>query len=291
MRIKNNVLYPFPVLSKITEDYVGCDFNINLSVIKKSKKKIILDIEPFISCKTLASLLNERKSKVVVHIECPQTKFRNAYDLSLKMKSTIVIEARKLSGLVQVVGFVVATQDILELKNVYNEFNPDYGNSSFNVDNGSILAISSQLDFQASKDIYDLSNVSSIISVIPYKDSLGEMKIELTDEKIRVMLPTDTYSKYSIIGNTENNYTPILHSMFALPALVYALEHLHQQSEWLDDEDSLWFKVIKKRIEENYPEFDIKLIENKTSIVLAQELIGNPISDATLNLMEMGDRV
>lgn len=291
MKIRNNVLYPFPVLSSITNDYINCDFHFVMHVVRKLKTKIILEIEPIIKCRTISALISEKKCKLVAHVECSQTKFRKVYDIDEKSKNSIEISSRALCGTVQVVCFVVAIEDIESLSNCYNEFNACYGDTSFYVEAGSILGISNQPDFTATKDIYDLSNVSSIISIIPSKDDIKEMKIELTDEKIRVVLPEEAYTKYSIVGNDESDYTPILHSMFALPALVYAIEHLHQQHEWLDDEDSLWFKVIKKKIEEKHSKFNLNLIDNKTSVVLAQELIGYPLCEATDNLVKLGDKM
>ena len=55
----------------------------------------------------------------------------------------------------------------------------------------------------------------------------------------------------------------------------------------MDVENNLWFKVIKKKCEEKYGIFDKNLIEEKTSVRIAQELIDAPIGEAINNLIGM----
>ena len=77
--------------------------------------------------------------------------------------------------------------------------------------------------------------------------------------------------------------------MIVFPALIYALDKLvaMNEDEWIDVEKCLWFKVIKKRVEEIHGQFDQNVIEKYTSVILAQELIENPFPFAVNTLLGM----
>ncbi len=285
MRIKNNRMFPYPVLSSMYDDYLNCDFTIQLNAIR-TKKEVRLEITPIIKSVTLINLLKSQKCKIVLHLECSKTKYRKVQDLSLTT-NYIDIKAPLINQNLEVIAFIIANQDIYNFKSLNNEFNPEYGTIGFNIEKYSILAISNQPDISVPKDIYDLSNINSIVSVIPDYDEKNNMTISLTDSKIRISLPSDTYGYYASIGQTENVYTPIIHSLFVLPAIIYALDYLKSLESWIDYESYIWFKVIKKKIEEKYKVFDKNLIEDVTSVVLAQNLINSPVPLATSTLLKM----
>ena len=290
MKIKKNKIFPYPVLSNMYDDYINCNFLLKVNA-KKNRRKLVLAVEPVINCLTINNLLDEKKAKIVLHVECARTKHRQVFDLD-KENKIFQIKSESINDNLQIVAFVVANEHFIisSLKN--EDINREYGNANFSIEKGSILAISNQYDIAIDKDKFDLMNVNSIISVIS-KDDLTDNNIEfkLTDSKIRIFLPKDIYVNYSLIGKTENEFTPILHAMFVIPALAYALDYLKMCNDWLDIENNKWFKVIKKKCENKYKcDFDKNFIENFSSIKIAQDLIDSPYNEAIQNLLGMGDR-
>lgn len=290
MKIRNTRIFPYPVLSSMYDDYINCNFNIDVKA-KKGKKRIYIEIVPTINSETLSSLIRNDVAEIIVHFECGRTRYRTTKKLNLEELLSFEFPSGDLNDNLEVIAFVVSKKDIHNFGCKKNEFNADYGNTTFEIESGSILAISNQKDIPIPKDIYDLSNVNSIVSIISKQedDTSKEINITLTDKKIRVLLPKDTYIDYSGIGKTENQYTPILHSMFVFPALVYALDYLKAMDDdkWMDVENYLWFKVIKKKVEEIHGKFDKKIIEKYTSVIIAQELIENPFPVAVNTLLGM----
>lgn len=290
MKIKNTRIFPYPVLSSMYDDYINCNFGIDVKA-KKGKKRLYVEILPTIESKTISSLIQNNNAEIIAHLECGRTRYRTTKKLKLNELSNFEIPNGDLSDDLEVIAFVVARKDISNFGCSNNEFNSDYGNTTFEIENGSILAISNQKDIPVPKDIFDLSNVNSIVSIISKQDddTSRNIDINLTDKKIRVILPKDTYIDYSGIGKTENKYTPILHSMFVFPALVYALDYLKSMDDdkWIDVENYLWFKVIKKKVEELHGQFDKKIIEKYSSVIIAQELIENPFPVAVNTLLGM----
>jgi hypothetical protein len=285
MKIRNSRMFSYPVLSSMYDDYINSSFSISISA-KKSIKKMLITIIPNLDSNLMKNLINQNKAELVVHFECGRTRYRKIQKMNLG-ENNYQFEGKNLNDNIQVVSFIVASTDINNLKST--EFNIEYGNSSFNIEKGSILAISNQVEIPVQKNIYDLSSVESIVSIVTNHDENNNILFELSDIKIRVKLPENVFINYSNLGKNVSNYTPILHSMFVIPALVYALDYIKDQEDWIDIENYLWFKVIKKKCEEKYGAFDRNLIEEKTSIVIAQDLIEAPISEAVNNLLEMSD--
>ncbi len=290
MKIRNTRIFPYPVLSSMYDDYINCSFNIDIKA-KKGKKRLYVEILPTVESKTILSLIKNNSAEIIAHFECGRTRYRITKKIKLNELSSFEFPNGNLSDNLEIIAFVVSRKDINNFRCINNEFNSDYGNFTFEIENGSILAISNQMDIPVPKDIYDLSNVNSIVSIISKQedDSSKNIDINLTDKKIRVLLPKDTYIDYSGIGKTENQYTPILHSMFVFPALMYALNYLKSMDDdkWIDVENYLWFKVIKKKVEELHGQFDKKIIEKYSSIIIAQELIENPFPVAINTLLGM----
>lgn len=288
MKIRNTRIFPYPVLSLMYDDYMNCIFTIDVKA-KKSKKRIYIDILPTIYSETLTNLIKNNAAEMIVHFECGRTKYRITKSIKYDELSSFEVNSGDINDNLEVVAFVVAKKDLLNFSCKNNEFNIDYGNATFEIESGSILAISNQMDIPILKDIYDLTNVNSIISINCKQDNDKKIDITLTDQKIKVYIPKNTYIDYSAIGKNENQYTSILHCMIVFPALIYALDKLvaMNEDEWIDVEKCLWFKVIKKRVEEIHGQFDQNVIEKYTSVILAQELIENPFPFAVNTLLGM----
>ena len=282
MKIRNSRMFSYPILSDMYDDYKNSTFKINVTA-KKNSKKMKVTIIPTITCPAIIDLISKNFAELVVHFECGRTRYRKIQKLDLQ-GNDFEFYGGDLNENLQVIAFIVAKKDITNYRS--RDFNEDYGDLTFNIEKGSMIGISNQLDIPVPKNIYDLSSVDSIVSIVTNDEEKESMTIDLSDTKIWVKLPSEIFIGYTGMGKTISKYTPILHSMFVIPALTYALDYL-KSTEWMDVENNLWFKVIKKKCEEKYGSFDKSLIENKTSIKIAQELIDSPVGEAINNLLGM----
>ena len=69
-------LYPYPVLSEMTDDYVDSYFRFEDVKAEKGIREIILKIKLNLSNIEIQRLIDEEKAEYVVHIECSSTCYR-----------------------------------------------------------------------------------------------------------------------------------------------------------------------------------------------------------------------
>jgi len=287
MKIKSSRLYSYPVLSSMYDDYVNNKFEIKMKAYKKVKN-LLLTINCFLDNEEILKLINDGFAKIVCHFECQKTKLRYIKDLCIG-ENTFEIPNSDINEQLQVIAFVVAIKDI----NGYSSksFNSDYENSKFCLEIGSVLAISNQPDVPIDKDIYDLSNVPSIISIVPYiSDTDHKIYVDMDDNnKIMIRLQKKDYQKYSELGKGISDYTPILHSMLIIPALTHVFEMLKSDVETFHTyETKRWFKALAKKFKSIDKKFNYEELKNQDSLSLAQEIIESPIENALANLLALG---
>lgn len=286
MKIRSSRLYSYPVLSAMYDDYNNSQFLIKLKALKKTKN-LSLNINCILDNDELLNLIEKQDAKIVCHIECQKTKLRYLEDICLG-ENNIDIPNSNINEEVQVVAFVIANKEIQSFSS--KDFNVDYGNAKFNFEAGSVLAISNQPDIPIEKDIYDLSNVPSIISIVPYNsDTDHKIKIDMDDKnKIMVRLQKDDFQKYSELGKGISEYTPILHSIIIIPALTYVFDILKSDYDTFHSyEDKRWFKALAKKFEKLNIKFEFEILKNYDSLSLAQEIIESPIEETLKNLLTL----
>ncbi len=287
MKIKSSRLYSYPVLSAMYDDYIGSNFNIQVKAYKKTKN-LSLSINCDLNNDDLLALINKEKAKIICHFECPKTKLRYTKDLKIGDNDFDIPNA-DINEQLQLVAFVVAKEDLKDYTS--KTFNQDYSNVKFNIETGSVLAISNQPDVPIEKNIYDLSNVPSIISIVPYNSETDhKIYIDMDDNnKIMVRLQKKDYQNYSELGRGVSDYTPILHSMIIIPALTHVFDILKSDIETFHSyEDKRWFKSLSKKIESLNKKMDYDELKNQDSLSLAQEIIESPLEPALKNLLSLG---
>ena len=287
MKIKSSRLYSYPVLSLLYDDYIDSNFVIEVKAFKQSKK-LLININCTLDNTDLLSLINKKQAKVVCHFECQKTKLRYTKDLAIG-NNNFEIPNANINEQLQLVAFVVATQDISEYSS--SSFNSDYGTAKFDIEVGSVLAISNQPNIPIEKNIYDLSNVPSIISIVPYSSETDhKIYIDIDDNnKIMVRLQKDDYQNYSELGRGVSDYTPILHSMIIIPALTHVFDILKTDIETFHSyEDKRWFRALSKKLLSLNKKLDYDDLKNQDSLLLAQEIIECPIESSLKNLLSIG---
>ena len=291
MKINDDRLYPYPVLSPMYDDYVNNKFEINVQANKKNKKTI-LNIDYSIDNKEFNEMIVNKKISIFCHFECPKTKLRYIKELSVEKNNFEEISNSKLDEELQIVAFAVANEDINDFFS--QDFNKDYENNKFKLECGTILGISNQKEIQITKDLYDLSKVPSIISIAPYVEEVqgeNKIKINLDKDKITVLLAKSEYDKYVALKSNQK-LEAIFHSSIIIPTLTYVFDVLKQE----EDQDSFsakqWFKCLKKKCKEllNIDISDVSdtsRFKDEPSLYIAQELMDTPIKDVFSNINDL----
>lgn len=285
MKIRSSRLYSYPVLSPMYDNYKNSKFEIKVRAYKKVKT-LSLNIDCLLDNKEILSLIDQHKAEIVCHFECQKTKLRYTKLLSVG-ENLFDIPSASINEQLQIIAFVVLKEDI---KNFYSkDFDVDYSNSTFDLEIGSVLAISNQPDIPIIKDIYDLSNVPSIISIVPYENSNDhKIYIDMDSEKIMVRLQKEDYKKYSTIGKGVSEYTPILHSTLIIPALTYVFDMLKSDEETFHSyENKRWFNALEKKFESMDKKLSFDDLKNQDPFLISQEILEVPIAETLTNLQTL----
>jgi len=268
-------LYPYPVLSAATDDYKDSQFVFKVQR-QLGIREVILKIHVELENESLWELVQTGKAEFVVHIECPYTSYREA----LRFQDTEYVRKipeKNLNGKVSICAFLVAKVNI---KNYINEnWNEVYKGLAFDLERGSILAIGGQYDLHVVKEMENLAKVPSIFTICrSAADNDEEMKIDIADHKIAITLSSEGFQNYKLLAAMPH-FSPVLHSMIILPALLYVFETLLR--EGIEDfETRRWFRVLEKTLQKDEIRLNQDTLNNILSYELAQKLLDLPIQKA-----------
>ena len=126
MRVSKNRIYPYPIYSELTEDYINNDFALDAEIDYDSEIAI-LKLDVSISDIKIRELIENRLVGLYCHIECSATKYRKLFELSINNDSDIYnieIPLCKLNGAIEVMCVLVAKENICSFDddNFKNEY-------------------------------------------------------------------------------------------------------------------------------------------------------------------------
>lgn len=281
MEIKNK-LFPYPVLCSFNDDYIASKFQCDISQ-SKSFKEIIIDYKIENSNEYLNKMVDSDELEYVFHIECPTTSYRKIIK-TCNLNGSYKIPLDQVNDTIVINLFLIAKDDIVDYYNL--DFNKDYSNITFQVVKGNIMAIADPYRITVEKQDEDLGRIESIFSISRRAaDDSAEIKIELNDDKIRLMLNKDDYTNYNKIVNNPV-FVPTLQSILIFPALIYIFDDL-KNGGFEDYTDKQWFQSMSKTFEKNGSKLGLDLLENKTSFELAQVVLDSPVKRAFEQIVNM----
>lgn len=272
-------LYPYPVLSFYSNDYGTGTFDVTIDIVRDGYD-LRIDFMANLHCQSLEKCIKEGTAMYVYHLECAQTGFRTVVQTN-EISEVYTLMSKKVNGKLQICPFIVAMNDI----NAYTspDFHKDYQGITFDIEAGCVMAVGKMITVDISKNTDDLANIPSIFSISKNPDeSCKQMLVDMSQRKIIIKLPISDFYSYKALSSTPLAQ-PVLNSLTVVPALVYVLEELRTLSiqERSENSDTLWYKVLSKTLLTQF-DCDIESEEfiNQNSLVLAQKLINNPVTDA-----------
>lgn len=276
--------YPHPVLSYFSDDLINCAFQstIKTSITQTTYK---FDVIFKTSSKGLLDLIKMHKAHYAIHIECPSTRFRKIYPTSNEIFS-FEIPADFLDGKVQICAFITASDGISNYKN--SDFNPDYGEISFKINKGDVLAVDRDRLFYAEKQIDPLKRIPSIFTVIQNNnENPPPFDIELSGNKVAILLSPENFRSYKFTSMVQDLQSTLA-TMLILPALAALVETIRiegAKNQEMDFEDRRWYRVLNKKLKNIGIDVSDPNSFIDSSIVIAQKLIGDPLA-ASLKTLE-----
>lgn len=271
--------YPHPVLAHFSDDIVNSVFQPVVEV-KANKNAYTFDATFKTNNADLLQLIEQKKARYAVHIECTQTRYRNIFK-SEADKFSFEVAAGLLDGNVEVTSFIVATKPLDKYRN--ENFHPDYAKLTFRVRKGDTLAVGHDREFTAEKKSDPLRKVPSIFSIQPndLPDATG-IDVDDSGHKVAVKLARPIYDAYSTLRSDQSLHQ-ILSSAVIVPALVEVINNIrraateHSIGEY---KDRRWFLVVKRRLQEMHIEPDDPESFHESSLRIAHEILGQPLGQS-----------
>ncbi len=280
-------LYPYPVLTYYSDDYVGSVFDTAVE-ISKSGYDLHISFLTALDNKELTSLIESGKACFVYHMECAQTGFRTVVKTS-DTEFLKVIPDKNICGKLKICPFIVALEDISDY--VSNSFNDDYRGYKFQIECGCVMAVGKQINFDIEKNNNDLASAKSIFVITKDADPNAlEMSIDIERPKITIKLPETDYFRYKNMSEAQD-VQDTLNCMLIIPALIYVLEevtHCLPDERYENYSSYNWYKSIKRALKKHFKR-DLEQEEFHPSeiILYAQKLIKSPLS-ASLEYLALG---
>ena len=269
--------YTYPVITEDADFYEDSSFTSGVEQVLDGYN-IKLKLKAELINPELEEMLKKEEVLIAHHIECTQTCFRRLVLTNENVKECILKDG-EVNGVVQVCTFLVANKYIEKYSNKL--FAQDFRGFRFDIERGCIMAVGNQINLRINKIRDDLANTASIFSIIPNRDeTVTNIKVDTSGNKIVVMIPKETYSIYfNMSGNLD--IQPLMHSILIIPSLVYALTEVKESRTHLYDyEDYRWFRSLRKAAEKMNISFTEESLENIEPFDLAQKLMDSPIPKA-----------
>ena len=280
-------LYPYPVLSSNSDDYIDSIFESAVEV-KREGYNIKISFVSELTNPELEALIKEGKAAFVYHLECAQTGYRTAISTASADKLVLISED-KVCGRLQICPFIVACADIPDYVN--SCFNEDYRGYKFQIEAGCVMAVGKQVNCDIDKERNDLVSAKSIFVVTKNADTTEtDMEVDIGQNKITIKLPEKDHAHFksmSKVPEVQQN----LNALIIIPALIYALSEVNSKTadeRYTSYSTYSWYKSIKKAMKKRFQK-DIEtddLLPNEV-VLYAQRLIKSPLS-AALEYLALG---
>lgn len=259
-----DIPFPYPVLGN-NGDIVG-NFETNIMTDFSIVGLYSLNCNFTLDNEYFEHLIKTQQAAYTVEIECGSTNYRNAFSTTYNTLN-ITLSDKDVRDTVDVRVYICATKDIPEYKP--SGMNADiYGNDSFEIKSGEIIAIHPATMFQANPQFDSLNEpVRSFIKLKESATSTKEMRIDCNGDFIEIELPEEDYKLYRDIHASSPE---LIHSCIVFPVLVDVLNEVRKK----DDSEycsAVWFgKIVQICLD--------RQISTDDPIVAAQKLLGLPLS-------------
>jgi len=272
--------FPYPVLSKDTDDFIDSTLDFTYTIIEDLNFKCNVKVN--LNNRILRKLVKKGKALLAVHVECPKTRFRKIITFS-DYNFEFEINNKFLANRVEIASMIISAED-LEYRN--NQFNEDYEGDIYYVGKNNILAYDNDITFDIERNIDSLENLPSIFSIIEDKElKAPSIALNLTETKIQLKLNSVNYDLYKDIRK-NGDLEQVIASLFIMPALVNILSSFRELEE--DYGNSNWFHSINKRLKE----IGIGKTENisEDALKISQEILGDTFNSSLSILREISLR-
>lgn len=274
--------FPYPVLAPFSDDVSPNAFTLSVTV-RSDADNFYLATNFAYANASIEALIAEGQASHALHIECRRNFFRSLYRFPGRSEQ-VVLGASDILGRVEVSGFVVAEQPMQAYR--IAGAHADYGDSTFPIDSGDVLAVAPTVVFDAHMDYDPLVHISSILTVRESDDDIdGPMTLDTTDDRIVVTLARSDYRRYVDLKG-DPRLGSLLANQLVVPALIEAVHEIKATIEQDDDVEmnKRWYRSIVHKLDQL--RIDVRK-DDTSAIETAQFLLSFPVRRSLQGLIEI----
>ena len=262
--------YPHPVLDE--SDDVASEFEILNVLIDPSRQDIEVSYEVRTDDPDILRLIDSGKAIHSLRWHCSST--ISTGELRPSEHQRFSSGARLQAWLDQqlVKGDVVAEVRVIAVERIeglhWVNQNSDYGNATFGLEPGDVLADAGSFRFNAEKLFDPLDPpVGSCFSFVRSERRRKRIKVAFDgNETVVVKIPAETFDCFKLLGHRPD----LQISLVVLPSLIETLEFIKNNRDEEPLDDKAWYVAIDALVTESGG-WDLSLLE------LAQKILENPI--------------
>ena len=287
MQVRRKI-FPYPILNndKLYSNYADAFFEITYETAEDESAYILKGLHFTTNSEFINRLFDEDKIAIKLIIECSETVYRKAFDIS-KTPRNILLRKVDFSEKVEVSMFACASQNFIMSS---DEFDDDYKGISFEIEKYDIICANDGFSVSFRHDESENNLVKSIFSITPREDMEENIfEVDCTgSKKIVISLSKKDHENIKIV-NTLPEYKEVVFNMLLTPSLIQALTICVKDADNLDIDDLgnkyRWFRsIVSSYLRLTGKELTIEELKSVSPILLAQRLLGKPIGEA-LNKM------
>lgn len=267
------VTFPHPVVG-LGDDVAG-ELRCNAPQLDFGVDNTTLSVDGFeMTNPTIAEFIRQEVAAFTVRVSCGATYYRESITSQGPSLQHILPSAR-LNGEVEIQVRVCARKKIDSYRP--EGLHPDYGERTFVLQAGDVLALGDEFAVRADKQFDPLAaDISSIMRVVCGAFDKGPFKVKFPSAQILIELSTEDYKRYGLASNTAPG---VLHSALVLPVLAEAITYIRGPSAQ-DDEGALWYRRMKAMLEAR------RIDDDESALTAAQKLLDAPFSRALENIFQ-----
>ena len=263
----NNVSLPYPVLGNSDDVSPGLPEDNIVFSSEQDEENYTFHIVLNYDNEKINQLVMDGKAEYTCEVNCPRTYLRDCKH-SATPNFDIVLGRRDVFGRIEFNCYVTVCKAIEGYRNDFQ--NDDYGDASFDMEPGDILASFWPATYNASLQYDKLYSAGSFMVVLNGGDASAPW-FDANGDTIKVFLPEEMYQQFLPLSQ-DRNFNEIFHASIVFNALFKVLseykESLYGTCQWAE--------AIQYRIDHKPELAGMDIADRSHAYELAQALLANP---------------
>ena len=283
MKVRVNRLYPYPVLSEMTNNFIDNKFDSDI-ILEYDSETAFITIKAELNDQVILSLIKNNKVSLICNIECPVTKFRQSYEVPADKIDgyKISIPLMCLNENIEAMCMLMAKEEIVLNDDNLNDL---YKEDIITYPKNATIGYTDTDEYPIIKDINTEGKVPPIIQIVDSMDA-EEVSFDANQNYIYVYLPKKVHELYYDLTGEFIRTKQIQTNITVLIEILDNIKHGEDYSDYG------WYHVLDQRFRSlRYEDgLDDERLQNTESLILAQQSLGNPYEESFNELIENRER-